>query len=265
MRQLYQYLTALNPDLTIACFIAALFTLEQIAHNFAAFRKSGSHLLTNVLLQTGYILLNLGVALVLVSVFEWMATKQIGLFYQVKLPYGLKVIAGVLCIDLVNYWAHRLYHTLGLFWRLHRVHHSDTFIDSSSAYRFHPFDAILDNAASVAAAFVFGLDPSILLCWFILYIPVLVLHHTKFTMPQWFDKTFGQVIVSPNFHKVHHHQDQEFTDSNYGLLFIFWDKLFKTFKQIPVSEIVFGLEEFNPPERQSVGFLLKSPFMKLKK
>lgn len=71
-------------------------------------------------------------------------------------------------------------------------------------------------------------------------------------MPNWFDKTIGKLIVSPTYHKVHHHQEQEYTDSNYSLLFILWDKLFGTFKKLTVHEIKFGLKEFDAPARQTV-------------
>ena len=50
--------------------------------------------------------------------------------------------------------------------------------------------------------------------------------------------------MMPNFHKVHHEQDQFYTDSNYGTLFIIWDRIFGTFKIKPVSEINYGLKEF---------------------
>jgi sterol desaturase/sphingolipid hydroxylase (fatty acid hydroxylase superfamily) len=138
-------------------------------------------------------------------------------------------------------------------------------MDSSTTYRFHPLEALGDNLAAIVAAFMFGLDGTVLVFWLIVYMPLLVLHHTDVIMPKWFEKTFGRVIVSPNLHKIHHHQQQVFTDSNYGLLFIFWDKLFNTYKELPVEEIKYGLEEFDNPERQTFWYLLKSPFINLKK
>lgn len=249
----------------MAFILACLFSLEQLFSNVASLYKRSGHLLGNLVLQAGYILFNLGLATVVVDIINWVDVHQIGLLNLMHMPFWVKLILGVLCIDLTNYWSHRLAHTWELFWRLHRVHHSDTIMDSSTTYRFHPLDALLDNAASVTAVLIFGLDGSILIFWLILYMPLLVLHHTNFIMPKWFDKSFGQIIVSPNFHKIHHHQEQVYTDSNYGLLFIFWDKLFKTFQRIPVSTIQYGLSEFDKPERQTCWYLLKSPFINPKK
>lgn len=265
MEKVFDYITNLNPDIFMAGILAFLFSLEQLFSSVASLFKRTPHLISSILLQLGYVLLNFGLATLVIKALNWTDTNKIGLFNIIHVPFYVKVILGVLCIDFVNYWAHRLNHSWELFWRLHRVHHSDTIMDSSTTYRFHPLDALLDNFASVVAALIFGLDGSILIFWLILYMPLLVLHHTNFIMPKWFDRTFGKVIVSPNFHKIHHHQQQEYTDSNYGLMFIFWDKLFRTFKKIPVNEIKYGLSEFDKPDRQRFWFLIKSPFIDVKK
>ncbi|MCW5924485.1 MAG: sterol desaturase family protein [Saprospiraceae bacterium] len=265
IEKVFHYLTNLNPDIFMAFILAFLFSLEQIFTGVSSLIKRTPHLINNIILQIGYVLLNLGLATLVLKVLNWTDANKYGLFNIIELPYYMKVIFGVFCIDLTYYFSHRLAHTWELFWRLHRVHHSDIIMDSSTTYRFHPLDAILDNLATVTAAVIFGLDGTILIFWLILYMPLLVLHHTSFIMPSWFDRTFGKIIVSPNFHKIHHHQEQRFTDSNYGLIFIFWDKLFKTYKEIPVSEIKYGLSEFDNPVRQKFWYLLKSPFINVKK
>lgn len=265
MGKWYQFLTQLNPDLFMALVLALLFSAEQLFSRVQPIQKRAPHLFHNVLLQAGYFLVNFLLAYFLVFCLNWTATHKFGLFYHLLVPYWLQVITGVIFIDFINYWEHRLNHNWSLFWRLHRVHHSDTIMDSSTTYRFHPLDAVLDNIAALAAVFLLGIDGAILLLWLILYIPLLVLHHAAYIMPGWFDKTFGQVFVSPNIHKIHHHQEQRFTDSNYGLMFIIWDKLFGTYQRIPVQEIKFGLKEFDEPARQKFWFLLKSPFLNLKK
>jgi sterol desaturase/sphingolipid hydroxylase (fatty acid hydroxylase superfamily) len=136
-------------------------------------------------------------------------------------------------------------------------------MDSATAFRFHPLDALLDTATAVGAGAIFGLDSSIILFFFFLYLPLLFAQHSNFIFPAWTDKLLGSIFAVPNFHKVHHHQQQEFTDSNYGNLFIFWDKLFGTFKFLPVKEIKFGLEEFDDQKKQTAWYLIKSPFLKI--
>ena len=72
------------------------------------------------------------------------------------------------------------------------------------------------------------------------------------------------IIVTPSHHRVHHAINPLYIDKNHGQIFIFWDKLFGTYKNIPVKEIKYGLEEFDSAERQSFWFLLKSPFLNVK-
>jgi sterol desaturase/sphingolipid hydroxylase (fatty acid hydroxylase superfamily) len=264
MRDFFERIVSVNTDLIWITLLTICFTAEQVIQQ-DLLKKKLKHFLHGIPLQAGYMLMNLGLAYLVVNSVEWINKQEIGLFNLIKIPYILKIVLGVIGIDLVAYWFHRSYHTIPLLWRLHRVHHSDTHMDSATYLRFHPFDWLLDNSALLTAAFLFGLDMNIIAFDFILYLPLFMAHHSSFIFPEWFDKTFGKLIVSPNFHKVHHHQEQTFTDSNYGNIFIIWDKLFGTYKYLPLTSIKYGLEEFDTEERQSFWFLLKSPFMNIKK
>lgn len=48
------------------------------------------------------------------------------------------------------------------------------------------------------------------------------------------------VFVTPSHHRVHHASNEEYLDKNYGDIFIFWDKIFGTFKE-EKQEPVYGL------------------------
>ena len=63
----------------------------------------------------------------------------------------------------------------------------------------------------------------------------------------WFELFF----VSPSNHRVHHAQNEEYIDKNYGGVFIIWDRLFGTFKEeednlSPIYGIRGPLKTFNP-------------------
>lgn len=66
-------------------------------------------------------------------------------------------------------------------------------------------------------------------------------------------------------HKIHHHQNQEYTDSNYGNVFIFWDKLFGTYKELPVAAIKYGLMEFEESKKQTFWYLMIVPFLNIQR
>jgi sterol desaturase/sphingolipid hydroxylase (fatty acid hydroxylase superfamily) len=183
------------------------------------------HFLNAIPLQLGYMAVNYVLAFVLVTWVQWIKTHHFGILYQVQIRYGAKVIPGFLAIDFTFYWAHRLYHTWPLPWRLHRVHHSDTSVDTATFFRFHPFDAVMDNITFMIAVAIFGIDFNILLLFFLVNLAFTIAQHSKFTFPRWTDSIFGIIFMTPNLHKVHHHQNQFYTDSNFGLTFIIWDRI----------------------------------------
>ena len=65
-------------------------------------------------------------------------------------------------------------------------------------------------------------------------------------------------------HKVHHHWKQPFTDSNYGAVFSFWDRIFGTFMKLDRKDIRYGLDKHYPEERDADFYRPpKKPFQKL--
>ena len=154
--------------------LAIFFTIEQLLENGSSIKKNSLHLLHNVILQACYIALNILLASVFVIVCDWVAKNKIGLLNQIDLPYILKILVGIIIIDFVSYWAHRLYHKWHLLWRLHRIHHSYTKMDSSTAFRAHPFDVFLDNGSVIIAGIAFGLDINIIVLRWIIYMPLFI-------------------------------------------------------------------------------------------
>ena len=43
-------------------------------------------------------------------------------------------------------------------------------------------------------------------------------------------------------HKVHHHFELPYTDSNYGNIFSLWDRLFGTYMELSKNEIIYGID-----------------------
>lgn len=166
---------------------------------------------------------------------------------------------------MTSYWFHRMAHKVPLLWRLHRVHHSDTSMDSSTFFRGHPLEILVFGNASILAVAFFGMDMLSFGLYIFAFTIFAFLEHTNLTFPRWLDKTAGLIFVTPNFHKVHHEQDQYYTDSNFSDIFILWDKIFGTFKYKPVQEMKYGLAEFDDKKKQSFFYLLISPFINIER
>lgn len=253
----------INSNFIIIGLLGLFFTLEQILRSPFSFKKRGAHLFQNILFQLVLTVLNIFFISVLVYCIEWLNTNQIGLLFWIEFPFWIKLIISIALYDFTTYWIHRASHKIPVLWRFHRVHHSDTTMDSSTSFRFHPLEIIfIYQSGNILTAAVFGTDViSMAMYYFIVYI-FFFLEHSNLNYPKWLNKTFGIIFVMPDHHRVHHHQEQQFTDSNFADIFIIWDRIFVTFKLIPTEQIKYGLKEFEQEEKQTFLYLIKSPFKK---
>lgn len=260
-------LLAVDLNYILIALMVLFYTLEQVLNTQFSFKKRSKHLLQNLLFQLMvFFITTIFWATVTVLSIEWLNKNEIGLFHLLDLPLWVRLILGVAMIDLVTYWFHRVAHLVPFLWRFHRVHHSDTSMDASTNFRAHPLELVFwFGTSNIIAAGIFGLDLVILGLYFLVATPFFFLEHANLRFPGWLDKTVGLVFTTPNMHKIHHEQDQYYTDSNFADIFILWDRLFGTFKYKPVEHIKFGLKEFDEEKKQTFWYLLKSPFMNVKR
>ena len=87
--------------------------------------------------------------------------------------------------------------------------------------------------------------------------------HANISLPPKLDRVLSYFFISPNMHKVHHHWQLPYTDTNYGAVFSIWDRLFGTFSTLPASQIKYGLDRYYPNEKdEDFLSLMKDPFVK---
>ncbi len=79
------------------------------------------------------------------------------------------------------------------------------------------------------------------------------------------EKFLNNLIVTPRMHGIHHSVVQSETDSNYSVIFSFWDRLHKTIRlNIPQQEIITGAAGYHDQQELTIGKLLKLPFTKIR-
>jgi sterol desaturase/sphingolipid hydroxylase (fatty acid hydroxylase superfamily) len=262
---LLNQLLGIDPNYIVIGLIAFFFSLEQIMLTPFSFNNRVYHLFQNVLFQIILVILNIFFVTFQVFSIEWLNENSIGLLYLITLPVGVKLCISVALYDLTAYWIHRGTHKIPLLWRFHRVHHSDTTMDASTVFRFHPIELILVfGTGNIITAALFGTDVfSMALYYFLLYL-FFFFEHANLNYPKWLNSTLGLLFVMPDHHRVHHQQEQFYTDSNYADILIIWDRLFGTFKMMPLEKMKYGLLEFDTEEKQSFLYLIKSPFIQMK-
>jgi sterol desaturase/sphingolipid hydroxylase (fatty acid hydroxylase superfamily) len=138
------------------------------------------------------------------------------------------LLLDVVLLDLLIYWWHRANHELPLLWRFHEVHHLDRFLDSTSALRFHFGEVLLSALARALMIVVFDLPILSILVFETLLLAAAIFHHSNLRLPPRLEAALARLIITPSIHWVHHHAERADTDSNYGTLFSFWDRLFAT-------------------------------------
>lgn len=179
------------------------------------------------------------------------------------LPSVAAVITGVLLLDIMIYWQHRLMHTIPLLWRLHRVHHADTSFDVTTGIRFHPVEIALSMAIKLGIIYLFGIAPLAVLIFEIALSAGSLFTHANLRMPMVFERRLRWLFVTPEMHRVHHSWHRDETNSNYGFHLSLWDRLFRSYRDQPRdghTRMTIGLHEYREPRQQTLMALLLNPF-----
>ncbi len=131
--------------------------------------------------------------------------------------------------DTYFYFTHRLMHHKYLFRWFHLVHHQSTNPSPWAAYAFHPLEAIVEVGIVVIFMFTIPIHRSHLLIFFLFMIVYNVYGHLGYELyPRGFSK--GRVGRWINT-SVNHNQHHQYFKGNYGLYFLFWDRVFGTLRE----------------------------------
>jgi len=199
----------------------------------------------------------------------WLATQnqhwKFGLGYVLDLPPWLYVTVVFLLLDYSNYIWHILLHKLPFLWRFHLVHHTDLDLDITTAFRFHFGEMIGSVLFRGAAIILLGASPMMVLIYEIAFEAATQFHHSNMKMPFRLEKILNYIIVTPRMHGIHHSTIKKETDSNYSIIFSFWDRIHHTVRlNIHQNEIVIGVPHYADERELTIGNLLKMPFTKIR-
>ena len=223
------------------------------------------HAFINLFFTFTTIIINFGLAFILFRSSEWVTSNQFGLLHWFKIEnLWIQAILGLLLMDLIGaYAAHYVEHKIKPLWRFHLIHHTDTWIDTTSANRHHPGESVIRFTFTTIAIIVVGAPVWLFFMYQSFSVLLSQFNHANMRIPKGLDKILSLIIVSPDMHKIHHHYKLPYTDSNYGNIFSVWDRIFGTFMTMPREEIVYGVDtHMDPKENNQLGNLLAIPFQK---
>ena len=165
-------------------------------------------------------LLNLGIQGV---VWTYVATN-LNMSLMPKDSWVTWVIA-FLFYDLCYYWMHRMSHEVKVLWASHVVHHQGEEFNLSTALR-QTSSGWLWKWIFYIPMFMVGIPGEVFFTVAAINLLYQFWVHTEHI------KTLGAlelIFITPSNHRIHHAQNPEYIDANYGGVFIIWDRIFGTY------------------------------------
>jgi sterol desaturase/sphingolipid hydroxylase (fatty acid hydroxylase superfamily) len=170
------------------------------------------------------------------------------------------LIIDIVLLDLFAYFWHRMNHESDVLWRFHSVHHRDEFLDVTTGLRFHFGEAIFGSAFRAVVICAIACPLEHVLVFDALMMVMNWFSHSNLRLPAWYEKILSLVFVMPSYHWTHHRTMKPEIDQNYGVLFTFWDFLFRT-RAERARRIGMAVGIRHEPD-MPLGGLLVQPFRK---
>ena len=192
-----------------------------------------------------------------VGIAIWAQVQGFGLFNLIAAPPWLAVIVSIIVLDFAVWLSHLLSHKVPLFWRFHRMHHSDRDFDVTTAIRFHPIEIIVSMGWKVAWVIVLGAPAVAVIIFEIILNGTAMFNHSNTKLPLWLDRVLRMIVVTPDMHRVHHSVFRGETDSNYGFNLPWWDRLFGTYIDQPAEghdAMTIGLPQWQDERPTKLGW-----------
>jgi sterol desaturase/sphingolipid hydroxylase (fatty acid hydroxylase superfamily) len=196
-------------------------------------RRWLNHAILSMLTNRGvFLTFRVGAVMVAYSV----AGSHYGLLNREFLPVWLRYALAILLVDLSRYAHHYLYHAVPLLWRVHRVHHSDPDYDWSRGLRFHPLEVLLSQGSDLLAIALLAPPVLAVLALEALEAALNLFQHANVALPAWIESPLRLFLITPDMHRIHHSDAIAEQNTNYGITFPWWDRLFGTYLQEPAAD-----------------------------
>ena len=257
-------MNTVTPIIGTGALALLLFLLER----FLPLRKNARSLLGRLIVNIAISALTFVAAVTLVRpaaqwALQWSATKPFGLVHLMPLPGPLEFAVSFLLMDLAFYYWHIANHRIPFLWRFHNVHHIDPDLDVSTGFRFHFGEVAMSALFRIVQVSLIGLSGWAFAVYELVFQANTLFHHSNVRLPIRLERLLNKMLVTPRMHGIHHSQVQRENNSNYGVVFPWWDRLHRTLGlNIPQAEIVIGIAGYSEPNDNDLQNALLMPFRK---
>ena len=249
-----------------ALIVIGVFILLFAVEKFFPLRESKAGLIARLIVNGSISAVAFLVAATVVRpsallTLDWASARPFGLINFVPLPEWGQFIAGFLLLDLSFYYWHIANHKFPWLWRFHNVHHIDPDLDVSTGFRFHFGEVLLSTLFRVVQVSLIGMSFATFVAYEVVFQCNTLFHHSNLRLPIRLERWLNRFLVTPRMHGIHHSQVRPETNSNYGVVFSWWDKLHRTLGlNIPQSKIEIGIAGYSLPEDNRLWHAFTLPF-----
>jgi sterol desaturase/sphingolipid hydroxylase (fatty acid hydroxylase superfamily) len=251
----------LVPSLVGAGAVLALFGLETVFPLRRRKRGRGGRVVVNMLMWGATFAAGAVVRMVAVPLASRVSESGFGLLGWLALPGWAQIAGGFVLMDLAFYYWHRLNHEVPLLWRFHNVHHIDPDLDVSTSFRFHFGEVLYSTGFRAVQVSVIGVMPVTYLLYELVFQLGTFFHHSNLRIPLGVERWINKVFVTPRMHGIHHSAVRNETNSNYSVVFRWWDLLHRSLRlNVHQDEIDIGVPAYQRAGDNRLWHLLAMPF-----
>jgi sterol desaturase/sphingolipid hydroxylase (fatty acid hydroxylase superfamily) len=259
----FQHIQSWQRSLVLISGIVFFWIIEGIIPLFKFNYNKFKHAGLNLFFTFTTVIINFSFAFLIVLASDYASKNKVGLLYIFDLPIWLFILFGLMIMDFIGAWfIHWIEHKIKWMWKFHIIHHADLWVDTTTANRHHPGESVFRALFTLIGVIIAGAPIWLVFVYQALSVLLSQFNHANISLPKSLDNIISWVIVSPDMHKVHHHYVQPFTDSNYGNIFSFWDRIFGTFEYVKdTRKLKYGIDSYmQQQENNSIKKLLTIPF-----
>ena len=148
------------------------------------------------------------------------------------LPEVIRFSIAILAADFLGWFQHWLKHAVPWFWQFHAVHHAQTQLNAFTDFRFHLMEYLISKPIVMLPMLVLGVEAPTFILWAVFSGWYTTFYHANIRAGLGPLRYF---VVTPQSHRVHHSIEERHADKNFGVLFSFWDRIFRTQYEGPME------------------------------
>lgn len=201
-----------------------------------------NHSAVNWLQGMGFVLMNIISSYVMSTFLLNISVHFKGALGFIEMPYWVKFALSFLLLDVLIYSWHRINHIFPSLWKAHELHHQEKELSIFSTFHFSPKEILYSTIWKSIVYPLLGILPEAFFIYNAVFFLIILFHHSNFKLSYLWDRILSSVIVTPGLHHLHHSVILKESNSNYGSVFSFWDKMFGSATMYEEQKIEYGVK-----------------------